>query len=184
MKIKLTVWGVCLITIISLTGCASFYEASISIARQYAEAVNSGKIEGGEYSSHVDAWANGGIGGQLLVGADAVVGMYEKISDNDYSGARELIKGSINNYVADPNMSSRGAKGSIISAGLGLGSSIIDDYSRNKIANNNEAFMEDHSKYMDPESPLYDPYFMDRLEYDDQGQIVASRFWRLYKKNS
>jgi len=157
------------------------FNAGKAIANEYKRAVDSGKCDEiltPSQRAKFDAITSSGVGGKILTGASAVVDIYSQISGNDCTKAKDVFNGAISNYntnnqiIEDHNWTNNN-NSSVINSVYSLGVAAESMYNQTKVAENNEAFLNLHKIYTDPESSAYDPYFFETLKYDNSGRIIG-----------
>ena len=175
---KRIVYVITLIIATSLfTGCAIFMEAVDHISREYTNTVEkNGEDPIGAYN-YAKAWQTGNAGKGLTI-ARLGVGVISEVTGINAGGLKQVMDDTANGIIADPN-----AKGSNKANWVGLaahGGSSAAKFVAHKIDSKNfekrlDAFWKENAKYVDSNSPYYDPYFMMRYEIDESTYTISKR---------
>ena len=188
MRIKFALLGI-VFAAIPTTATANFlkdlWNAGKEVVKEVKKYDDNSRARGGNGilserdRARMDAITSSGIGGKALVGAAVATSVYGEATKKDVSSATEVFDNAITKYnsnndvIEEKGWNSTPNNSSAINAAFSLSTAAYTKWEEKDIAKENEAFIENHKKYTDPESSYYDPYFFETLKYDKNGKITG-----------
>jgi hypothetical protein len=166
MKKNIIICFVATISLLLMNSCAELMQVANYTASTWVQTMDNKGLSTPENTVHANAWLSG-TGGKAMVAADVLTSIIGDASGKDVSGVKNIIRGSMNNIVSDPN-ASKNDKANLVGSLFAVAGNTANHFESKNFEKEVNAFNELNSHYTDSESSLYDPYFDCRyvIDYD------------------